>query len=98
MIVVPLYYRGNILGTITAINQPTEWDFNEIHLDLIAAVASQTAVAISNLRLASETAFLKQFNEGIVQGVADAILVTDTEMSITFANPAATSNAGLCAF
>ncbi len=94
VIVLPLYYRGNILGTITAINQPTEWDFNEIHLDLIAAVASQTAVAISNLRLASETAFLKQFNEGIVQGVADAILVTDTEMSIRFANPAATGMLG----
>ncbi|TFG72253.1 MAG: response regulator, partial [Anaerolineales bacterium] len=94
VIVLPLYYRGNILGTITAINPPTEWDFNEIHMDLIAAVASQTAVARSNLRLASETAFLKQFNEGIVQGVADAILVTDTEMSIRFANPAATGMLG----
>lgn len=94
VIVLPLYYRGDILGTITAINQPSEWDFNQIHLDLIAAVASQAAVALSNLRLASETAFLKQFNEGIVQGVADAILVTDTEMCIKFANPAATAMLG----
>ncbi|MDF1515739.1 MAG: response regulator, partial [Anaerolineae bacterium] len=94
VVVVPLYYRGVILGTIMAINSPAEWDFNQIHLDLIAAIASQAAVAITTLRLATETAYLKQFNESIVREVGDAILVTNMDLRIRFANPAAVSMLG----
>ncbi|MCJ7550782.1 MAG: ATP-binding protein, partial [Anaerolineae bacterium] len=53
------------------------------------AIAGQVSVALANARLSDETAYLKEFNEGIVQGVAEAILVMDGAHQVTFANRAA---------
>ena len=41
----------NIIGTLTAINSPEDRDFDEDDLALLEALASQTAVAIENMRL-----------------------------------------------
>ena len=40
-----------MLGTITAINLPDERDFTQRDVDLVAAIASQVAIAIENTRL-----------------------------------------------
>ncbi|MGC9348794.1 MAG: response regulator, partial [Anaerolineae bacterium] len=89
MLVVPLYYQESMLGTMTVINAPEEPNFNEQHLAQLNAVAGQVAIALANARLSAETAYLKEFNEGIVQGVADAILLIDQNQRIVFANAAA---------
>ncbi|MGC9523127.1 MAG: response regulator [Anaerolineae bacterium] len=94
ILVVPLYYQGVMMGTMTAINRPDERDFDHQDLAQLSAIAGQLSIALANARLSAETAYLKEFNEGIVQGVAEAILLTDNEQRITFANPAAVSMLG----
>ncbi|MBN1247587.1 MAG: response regulator [Anaerolineae bacterium] len=97
MIVVPFYYQGVILGTIAAMNREGQPDFNGQHLAQLSAIAGQVSVALANARLSAETAYLKEFNEGIVQGVAEAILLTDDAQRVTFANRAAVTMLGYSA-
>lgn len=94
ILAVPLYYQGTILGTIAAINDPGHRDFGEPDLAQLSAIAGQLSVALANARLSDQTAYLKEFNEGIVQGVAEAILLVDQDRCITFANPAAITMLG----
>jgi signal transduction histidine kinase/DNA-binding response OmpR family regulator len=49
--VVPVIYREQLLGTLTAINRPDQPDFSEQDLDLMLAIANQVAVAIENAQL-----------------------------------------------
>ncbi|MBE2222856.1 MAG: GAF domain-containing protein [Anaerolineae bacterium] len=51
IIVVPVRYRGEVIGTLTAINNPEDRDFDTDDLALLEALANQTAVAIENMRL-----------------------------------------------
>lgn len=51
IMVAPLVYRDQVLGTMTAINQPTDPDFTTKHLDLLVAMAQQVAVAITQAQL-----------------------------------------------
>jgi PAS domain S-box-containing protein len=51
IIVVPILYREQVLGTMTVINRPDERDFNWGDVEMVQALASQTAVAIENSRL-----------------------------------------------
>jgi two-component system, sensor histidine kinase and response regulator len=47
IIVVPLRYQGKTLGTMTAINQPQGRPFGQQQVDLMMAMATQSAVAIT---------------------------------------------------
>jgi PAS domain S-box-containing protein len=89
IMMVPLYYLGRTMGTIAVINRPDEDDFGEIELAQLSAIAGLLAVALANAHLSTETSYLKEFNEGIVQGVAGAILLMDAQRRITFANSSA---------
>ncbi len=89
IIVVPLNFRDIILGTMTAINRLDQPDFNTEDANLMMAMANQAAVAIETARLHEETLRLKEFNENIVQGIAEAILIMDARGIVTFSNPAA---------
>lgn len=51
VLVVPLQYRDQVWGTITAINNLEEADFTEEDVNLMVAMASQVTVAIENARL-----------------------------------------------
>lgn len=51
IIVAPLQYQNNILGTLTAINSPDEQDFTEHDVELMIAMANQSAIAIENAHL-----------------------------------------------
>jgi PAS domain S-box-containing protein len=51
IIVVPLHYRGKMLGTLTAINRPEQRDFTQQNVELMVAMANQAAIAIENARL-----------------------------------------------
>jgi PAS domain S-box-containing protein len=97
MVVVPLYYQGAMMGTVTAMNHPDQPDFDGQHLAQLSAIAGQVSVALANAKLSAETAYLKEFNEGIVQGVAEAILLTDEEQRVTFVNRAAVAMLGYTA-
>ncbi|MGC9356405.1 MAG: GAF domain-containing protein [Anaerolineae bacterium] len=55
IIVVPLLYRDERLGTLTAINGLEEPEFTEDDADLMMAMANQAAAAIKNVRLLEDT-------------------------------------------
>jgi PAS domain S-box-containing protein len=66
IIVVPLQYRGEMRGTLTAINRPQDRDFTQQDVDLMVAIANQAAIAIENAQLIyslrkSEEKFFKAF-------------------------------------
>ncbi len=51
IVVVPLRYLDQTLGTLTAINTPDEPDFAERAVELLAAMANQAAMAITRAQL-----------------------------------------------
>ena len=51
IMVVPILYHDQLLGTITAINRPDQRDFIQADVDLMEAVASQIGILIQNNRL-----------------------------------------------
>jgi diguanylate cyclase (GGDEF)-like protein/PAS domain S-box-containing protein len=84
----PLKRAGRVLGVFTiAFLKPHT--FSEGELRVLGLLADQAAIAIENARLFEETERLKTFNESIVQGVTEAILMEDAQGILTFANPAA---------
>ena len=57
-------------------------------LQVLEFVSTQVAMVVERSRAEHEIRRLKEFNEGIVQGVAEALLIEDPEGIITFVNPA----------
>ncbi len=94
VLVVPLYFQGRLMGAMMAVGHSDAPDYDEQDLAQFNAIAGQASIALANAFLADKTARLKEFNEGIVQGVAEAILVIGTDQCITFANPAAAPMVG----
>ncbi len=105
ILVAPLLYRGEVLGTLTAINRPDQPDFTERDVDLMMALANQAAVAIENARLvrgleakvAARTAEIRaeqEKSEIILRSVGDAIAMVDRGMRVQFANAAFLSLTG----
>ena len=54
VVVIPLYHRGTILGTLTAVNRPQQPDFSSDDIELLGAMANQAAIAVSNAQLFEE--------------------------------------------
>ncbi len=54
LILVPMQYRGEILGTLTALNQLDSPDFNQRDVNLVVAIANQAAAAVMNARLVQQ--------------------------------------------
>jgi diguanylate cyclase (GGDEF)-like protein/PAS domain S-box-containing protein len=87
--VAPLMVRGEVIGTLSAVNLREDSVFTPQGMALVEQLAAQAAIAIENARLFEKTEHLKAFNESIVQGVAEAILIEDAQGLFTFANLAA---------
>lgn len=50
IMVAPLLYRDNVLGTLTAINRPEDPDFTSADVDLLLALANQAAIILEHKR------------------------------------------------
>ncbi len=99
---VPLQTGEDILGIVT-LSDPRPDYFSESHLKMVTAAATQIATAISNAelyRLIQEQADrlgdmlrLQQTegskNRAILEGIADGVVVTDTEGRVILYNDAA---------
>jgi PAS domain S-box-containing protein len=108
IIVAPLAYRDEVLGTLTAIRRPDEPSFAQPDVNLLTAIASQAAIGIENVRLvlgleatvAARTAEIyaeQEKSEAILRSVGDAISVTDLQMRIQYVNDAFTTLTGYTA-
>jgi PAS domain S-box-containing protein len=85
---VPLIVRDRVIGML-AVGSVEPAAYNQEHIQALMPFAGQVAVFIENARLFEEMERLKEFNESIVHGVAEAILIADAEGRLTFLNRAA---------
>jgi PAS domain S-box-containing protein len=83
----PLFVKSDMIGYLAVEKEPADF-YDENAVQLLGDFARVAAMALENARLFEETERLKVFNESIVQGVAEAILIEDAQGILTFANPA----------
>jgi len=91
---VPLQVRGQAIGVLEAVNKRGNQEMSWGDVEVLAILADQAAVAIENARLYDDIRRMNEFNEDLVQRMAEGILVMDTEGYITFVNPAGTTLLG----
>ncbi|MGD1996618.1 MAG: GAF domain-containing protein, partial [Anaerolineae bacterium] len=84
---VPLKVGDRVIGVLNAESDQLN-AFGPADRQLLEALASVAAIALENARLYRETRELATFNEGIVQSMAEGIVVQDAEGYFTFVNPA----------
>ena len=103
----PLRWAGPVLGVLHVVFVEPH-TFREEELRVLGLLADQAAVAIENSQLYAkaqqeiaervqaeeELRRLKEFNEGIVQSMAEGIIVLDAEGYFTFVNPASAALLG----
>ncbi len=99
---VPLLSDGSAIGALTA-TSPEREAFTPGDLDLLAAFADQAAIAVKKARLYEDLAYEKQQTEqmyqsvqeksseleAVLQGIGDAVAVTDNELNLVMLNPIA---------
>lgn len=95
MLVVPLKdHHGEVVGVLQLLNSRRgEGDevgpFSERHGQLAEALASQAAVAVTNLRLQQETVALKNYNEAVLESLSNAVITVDERGCVRSWNAAA---------
>ncbi len=87
-IAVPLLVGDRVAGALL-LTSPEKDFFQEDHLDMLVAIASQAAIALENARLFEETRQQKAHVEALLHQIGDPVIVTDCEGRITSINPAA---------
>jgi PAS domain S-box-containing protein len=91
---VPLQVKGQVIGVLEAVNKKGDQVMSWADVDVLAVLADQAAVAIENAHLYDDIRRIKEFNEDLVQSMAEGIVVTDADRRITFVNPAAATLLG----
>ena len=84
----PLRVRGQVTGVIYADNRFHSGVFDGRARDLLAAFASQAAVAIENARLFESVARARSLMSNVFTSITSGIVTIDVEGSITLVNPA----------
>jgi PAS domain S-box-containing protein len=77
IIVVPLHYGGEIIGTMTAINRPDEPDFTEADVELMMTLGNQAVVAIANARLIESLRESEEKLSSTIASMDDLVFVLD---------------------
>ncbi len=94
MIALALRHEGRYYGTLwAAYNQ--QHVFTESDLKFITTLASQTTLAIANIRLFMTVEVSRRQLEAILNSTPDPVLVTDASNRLILANPAASHVFGL---
>jgi PAS domain S-box-containing protein len=94
-VTVPLIRRGMVNGIISVEHAELSY-FDDSHLELLTAIASQAAIAVENARLYTQVSSERDTVTAILNSVGDAILVVDgEEQTVKMINPAALRLLGL---
>jgi GAF domain-containing protein len=67
LIVVPITVKGEVIGTVTTLNQDDGRLFTQHDVDLLMSLAAQTSQAIENVRLLEQTQIARRQAEARVQ-------------------------------
>ena len=90
VIIVPLAAANGPVGALTVFNRGAP--FTPDAADVLQRLADQVAVAVVNARLFEDVTAsraLAERHQRVVETSSDAIIITDTERRIAFANPSA---------
>lgn len=93
MLLAPIVFENKVKGIISlsklGLNQ-----FTEGHLRLLKIIADETAIALENAALYQEKSLqlseiqrLKDFNQAIVEGLEEGVMLEDDRGHITYINP-----------
>lgn len=89
MVIVPLRGRDRVLGTL-AVSRFRRGDlYTRDDVDLLQDLADRAGLAIENVTLRQAVERADAYHRGVLDGVADAILVLDEDGRYIDANPAA---------
>lgn len=86
---VPLEATGEVIGAMVVQSYTDEAAFGPEEQEILEFISNQIGMGITRVRAQQELYRLKEFNEGIVQCMAEGIVVRDWAGWITFVNPAA---------
>jgi PAS domain S-box-containing protein len=89
-IIAPMVINDQVMGLLFVMGP----DLSESDMPAINAFANQASIAIENARLYDETQQLATFNERIIHGMAEGIVVVDTDGFFNFVNPTAADMLG----
>jgi PAS domain S-box-containing protein len=89
IVVAPLRYQDQVLGTITAINRPDERDFLEADIELIEAIAGQVTIAHVRATLYERLQHATARLAGILDIADDAIIAVNARQEIELFNQGA---------
>jgi len=92
--IVPLVARSKILGVITFVSAESGRKYYSSDLALAEEVGHRTGVALDNARLYREVQQARDQLDIILQGVADGIVVYNTNNQIIYANDVAAGMTG----
>ncbi len=84
-IIAPLTVGGEVQGLL-AFGAP---ELTEADTPAVTAFANQAAIALANARLYQESRQLAAFNQRVIHGIAEGIVLQDLDGVFTFVNPAA---------
>ncbi len=94
MIALALRHEGRYYGTLWAAYNK-QHIFTESDLKFMTTLASQTTLAIANIRLFMTVEVSRRQLEAILNSTPDPVLVTDASNRLILANPAATNVFGV---
>ncbi len=89
LIAIPLITRGRLVAVLLLGTTAEEVAFGERQEQLAESFAFLAATAIENARLYENVLEQRQELEAVLQGIGDAVIVTDAEMKVLMANPVA---------
>jgi PAS domain S-box-containing protein len=93
ILTVPLQVRNKVIGVLQVLDSKPD-RFSTADLTLLEPLALAAAAALENARLYEETERLRAFNEKIVQGMEEGVLLDDVTGRITFVNARAAKMLG----
>ena len=87
MICVPIVHEGESLGVLVVDNLKSKKGFREGDINLLMAVASQTALSIANARSFQKLQESEQKHRTFVETIRDIVYTIDLEGRFTYVSP-----------
>lgn len=93
LMVVPVQYKGQLLGAILVGDKESRSEenpsFGDEDLRLLGSMAGQAGAAISNARLYRDVLRMKNFNENILTSITSGVITTDSRGVVVSFNESA---------
>ncbi len=93
VLAVPLMVGDRVMGALSVVDLEKNRTYSEEDIAILSSVGRQAAIAIQNARLfqatlqhIAEVEELRDFNENIIQTMAEGLLLTSPDGRIVFAN------------